>query len=60
MTFGSFIKERREALGYTIRGLAAMLGMTHTYLNDIEHATSLHRSISMMPSSQSSTSVAII
>ena len=37
MTFGSFIKERREALGYTIRGLAAMLGMTHTYLNDIEH-----------------------
>jgi len=27
MTFGSFIKERREALGYTVRGLAAMLGM---------------------------------
>jgi len=37
MTFGAFIKQRREALGYTVRGLAAMLGMTHTYLNDIEH-----------------------
>jgi Predicted transcriptional regulators len=37
MTFGAFIKQRREALGYTVRGFAAMLGMTHTYFNDIEH-----------------------
>jgi len=35
-TFGKFIKEHRELLGKSIRGLAAELDMTPAYLNDIE------------------------
>lgn len=36
MTFGEYIKKRREALGKSIRGLAAELDMTPAYLSDIE------------------------
>ena len=35
-TFGQFIKARREAMGKSLRSLAAELDMTPTYLNDIE------------------------
>lgn len=35
-TFGEYIKARREALGKSIRGLAAELEMTPAYLSDIE------------------------
>jgi len=34
--FGSFVKERREELGKSLRGLAADLDMTPAYLSDIE------------------------
>jgi len=34
--FGEYVKERREALGKSIRGLAAELDMTPAYLSDIE------------------------
>lgn len=35
-TFGEYIKARREALGKSIRGLAAELEITPAYLSDIE------------------------
>lgn len=35
-TFGKVIKEIREDRGESIRGLSAKLGITPTYLNDIE------------------------
>lgn len=35
-TFGKFIRERREALNKTVRGLAAELNVTPAYLSDIE------------------------
>ena len=35
-TFGDYVKARREALGKSMRGLAAELDMTPAYLNDIE------------------------
>lgn len=35
-TFGKFVRERREALNKTVRGLAAELGVTPAYLSDIE------------------------
>ena len=34
--FGGFVKERRERLGKSLRGLAAELDMTPAYLSDIE------------------------
>ncbi|MCL2567953.1 MAG: helix-turn-helix transcriptional regulator [Oscillospiraceae bacterium] len=35
-SFGDYVKERREALGKSIRGLAVELDMTPAYLSDIE------------------------
>lgn len=35
-SFGKFIREKREAQGETVRGLAAKLEMTPAYLSDIE------------------------
>jgi transcriptional regulator with XRE-family HTH domain len=35
-SFGEYVKERREALGKSIRGLASELDMTPAYLSDIE------------------------
>ena len=35
-TFGEYVKARREALGKSIRGLAAEMDMTPAYLSDIE------------------------
>ena len=35
-SFGEFIKAKREALGKSIRGLAAELDITPAYLSDIE------------------------
>ena len=35
-TFGEYVKARREALGKSMRGLAAEMDMTPAYLNDIE------------------------
>jgi transcriptional regulator with XRE-family HTH domain len=35
-TFGEYVRARREALGKSIRGLAAELEMTPAYLSDIE------------------------
>lgn len=35
-TFGEFIKARREALGKSLRGLAAEIDLTPMYLSDIE------------------------
>ena len=34
--FGEYVRARREALGKSLRGLAAELEMTPAYLNDIE------------------------
>ena len=34
--FGEYVRARREAMGKSLRGLAAELDMTPTYLNDIE------------------------
>ena len=34
--FGSFVKNKRELLGKSLRGLAAELDMTPAYLSDIE------------------------
>ena len=34
--FGEYVKALREAMGKSLRGLAAELDMTPTYLNDIE------------------------
>jgi len=36
LTFGGYVKARREALGKSTRGLAAELEMGPAYLNDIE------------------------
>ena len=36
ITFGEYIKNKREALGESIRGLAVKLEMTPAYLSDIE------------------------
>lgn len=35
-TFGEFISARRDELGYSVRKMAEMLGMTPVYLSDIE------------------------
>ena len=35
-TFGKYVRERREALGKSVRGFAEELGMTAAYLSDIE------------------------
>ena len=35
-TFGEYVRMRREALGKSLRGLAAELEMTPAYLSDIE------------------------
>ena len=35
-TFGTYVRARREALGKSVRGLAAELDMTPAYLSDIE------------------------
>ncbi len=34
--FGIFIRQRREELGLSIRGLSAQIGITPVYLSDIE------------------------
>ncbi len=34
--FGLFVRQRREELGLSVRGMAAELDMTPTYLSDIE------------------------
>lgn len=34
--FGKFIEERRKALGITLRGFAAELGIAPAYMSDIE------------------------
>ena len=36
LTLGSFIREKRERLGKTLRGLAAELEIAAPYLHDIE------------------------
>ena len=36
ISFGQFIRERRETLGKSIRGMAAELDITPSYLSDIE------------------------
>ena len=36
VTLGSFIRERRESLGKTLRGFAAELDIAAPYLHDIE------------------------
>jgi transcriptional regulator with XRE-family HTH domain len=36
VTLGSFIRDRRESLGKTLRGLAAELDIAAPYLHDIE------------------------
>ncbi|WP_294852304.1 helix-turn-helix domain-containing protein [uncultured Oscillibacter sp.] len=36
LTFGSYIKQRRESLGYTIRGFAGELDIAPAFLCDIE------------------------
>ena len=35
-SFGRFIRQRRQELGYTVRGFARELGITAAYLSDIE------------------------
>lgn len=35
-SFGRFVRQRREELGLTVRGMAAELDMTPAYLSDIE------------------------
>ena len=35
-TFGRFIRQRREELGITVRGLASELELTPAYISDIE------------------------
>lgn len=35
-TFGSFMRQKREEKGITVRGLAAMLGITPAYISDLE------------------------
>lgn len=35
-TFGQYLREKREALGKSVRGFAEELGMTAAYLSDIE------------------------
>ncbi len=35
-TFGEFIRDRRDELGYSVRKMAEILGMTPVYLSDIE------------------------
>ena len=35
-TFGRFVRQRREELGITVRGLAEMLKLTPAYISDIE------------------------
>jgi transcriptional regulator with XRE-family HTH domain len=37
MTFGAFVRNRRQNLGITLRELAAELQMTPSYLSDIEN-----------------------
>jgi transcriptional regulator with XRE-family HTH domain len=36
ITFGAYVRARREALGKSVRGLSAELDMTPAYLSDIE------------------------
>ncbi len=36
MTFGKFVRERREALGRSLRSVAAEIEMAPAYLSDIE------------------------
>lgn len=36
MTFGKFIRERREALGKSLRSVAAEIEMAPAYLSDVE------------------------
>lgn len=36
-TFGRFMRQRREELGKTVRGLAAELDLTAAYISDIEN-----------------------
>ena len=36
-TFGDFVRSRRVELGYSVRALAANIGITATYLSDIEN-----------------------
>jgi len=35
-TFGSFMRQKREEKGITVRGLATMLGVTPAYVSDLE------------------------
>lgn len=35
-TYGDFIKQKREANGLSVRGLAAQLGITPAYVSDLE------------------------
>ena len=35
-TFGAFLRKHREDKGYTVRGFAAKLGITPSYLSDLE------------------------
>lgn len=36
LTFGQFIKEKRESLGKSLRSVAADIGMAPAYLSDVE------------------------
>ncbi len=36
MTFGQYIKEKRESLGKSLRSVAADIGMAPAYLSDVE------------------------
>ena len=35
-TFGSFVRQHRQAMGMTLRGLAARLGISPVYMSNIE------------------------
>lgn len=38
-SFGKFVAERRQELGLSVRKLASKIGITATYLSDIEHGS---------------------
>lgn len=39
LTFGQYIKEKRESLGKSLRSVAADIGMAPAYLSDVEKET---------------------
>ena len=40
LTFGQYIKEKRESLGKSLRSVAADIGMAPAYLSDVEKVLS--------------------